>query len=384
MLEVDLACRLGTLDLQIAFSAPDGVTALFGRSGAGKTTIINCVAGLLRPDRGRIVLDGQPLLDTARRLDVPRHRRRIGYVFQDARLFPHLTVRRNLLYGQWFARGGHRRGSLTEVVELLGIDHLLERRPSTLSGGEKQRVAIGRALLADPRLLLLDEPLASLDQARKAEILPYLDRLCREAGIPILFVSHAPDEVARLATTMVLLSGGRVVAGGPVGEVMARLDLGPAGAEIGGGAVLHLLVAGGPNRHGLTLLAHPAGEIEIAATNLRPGSAVRLLIDARDVVLAVSGTRLPGISIRNQLHATVTALGRPVNGLVEVGLDVAGERLRALLTSASAEELGLRPGMSVLALVKSAALGPQAALPEADLRAGLPDPEVAAKSPSRA
>jgi molybdate transport system ATP-binding protein len=214
--------------------------------------------------------------------------------------------------------------------------------------------------------LLLDEPLASLDQARKAEILPYLDRLCREAGIPILFVSHAPDEVARLATTMVLLSGGRVVASGPVGEVMARLDLGPAAAEVAAGAVLHLQVARGPNRHGLTLLTHPAGEIEVAAVDLRPGGSVRLLIDARDVVLALGSAPLPGISIRNQLRATVAALGRPVNGLTEVGLDVAGERLRALVTSASVEELRLRPGTPVLALVKSAALGPQAALPEAD------------------
>ena len=173
MLEVDLACRLGALDLEVGFAADAGVTALFGRSGAGKTTVINAIAGLLRPDRGRIVLDGEPLLDTERGIDVPRHRRRIGYVFQDARLFPHLTVRRNLLYGRWFAGRRRRRGSLDEVVELLGIEPLLDRRPGLLSGGERQRVAIGRALLAAPRLLLLDEPLASLDQARKAEILPY-------------------------------------------------------------------------------------------------------------------------------------------------------------------------------------------------------------------
>ncbi|MFO1047048.1 MAG: molybdenum ABC transporter ATP-binding protein [Geminicoccaceae bacterium] len=364
MLEVELAIRLGALELDVAFATPGGVTALFGRSGSGKTTIVNCVAGLLRPERGRIILGGLPLLDTAQGIDVPRHRRRVGYVFQDARLFPHLTVRRNLLYGSWFARGRQRRGSLAEVVELLGIGHLLDRRPGTLSGGEKQRVAIGRALLADPRLLLLDEPLASLDQARKAEILPYLDRLCREAGIPILFVSHAPDEVARLATSMVLLSGGRVVASGPVGEVMARLDLGPAAAEIGGGAILHLQVASGPNAHGLTLLTHPAGDIEAAAGGLRIGAAVRLRIDARDVVLALGDTPLRGISIRNQLRATVVALGKPANGLTEVGLDVAGERLRALVTTASAEELRLRPGLPVLALVKSAALGPDPALPQ--------------------
>lgn len=364
MLEVDLACRVGALDLDVAFSTMGGVTALFGRSGAGKTTVINAIAGLLRPDRGRVVLDGEPLLDTARGIDVPRHRRRIGYVFQDARLFPHLTVRRNLLYGSWFARGA-RRGSLEEVVGLLGIDHLLDRRPGRLSGGERQRVAIGRALLAAPRLLLLDEPLASLDQARKEEILPYLDRLRREAEIPILFVSHALDEVARLATSMVLLSGGRVAAMGPVGEVMARLDLGPAAADLGGGALLHLQVA--RRQHGLTVLTHPAGEIEVPELDLPTGQTVRLRVDARDVVLALGSAPLAGISIRNQLRGTVTGLGTPAHGTIEVGLDVGGEALRARITAASAEALALRPGLAVLALVKSVALGPDAA--SADLAA---------------
>ena len=310
------------------------------------------------------MLDGEPLLDTARGIDVPRHRRRIGYVFQDARLFPHLTVRRNLLYGRWFAPRGHRRGSLDEVVELLGIGLLLERRPGMLSGGERQRVAIGRALLAGPRLLLLDEPLASLDQARKAEILPYLDRLCREAGIPILFVSHALDEVARLATSMVLLSAGRVVAAGPVGEVMARLDLGPAAADMGGGALLHLRVVRRREAHGLTVLAHPAGEIEVPGLDLPLGQPVRLRVDARDVVLALGTVPLAGISIRNQLRATVIGLGASGHGTTEVGLDVAGEALRARITTASAEALGLRPGLQVLALVKSVALGPDAAAPD--------------------
>ena len=363
MLDVDVKCVLGALDLDVHFASTGGVTALFGRSGAGKTTVINCIAGLLRPDRGRILLDGEPLLDTARGIDVPRHRRRIGYVFQDARLFPHLTVRRNLLYGRWFAPRGHHRGSLAEVVDLLGIGLLLERRPGMLSGGERQRVAIGRALLAGPRLLLLDEPLASLDQARKAEILPYLERLCREAGIPILFVSHALEEVTRLATTMVLLSAGRVVAAGPVGEVLARLDLGPAAAEIGG-ALLHLRVVRLREAHGLTVLAHPSGEIEIPGLALPIGLPVRLRIDARDVVLALGTVPLAGISIRNQLRATVTGLGTSGQGTTDVGLDLAGEALRVRITTASAEALGLRPGLELLALIKSVALGPEAAAPD--------------------
>ena len=365
MLEVDVACRLGALDLDVGFATDAGVTALFGRSGAGKTTVINAIAGLLRPARGRIVLDGEPLLDTAQGIDMPRHRRRIGYVFQDARLFPHLTVRRNLLYGRWFAGTGRRRGSLDEVVELLGIAPLLERRPGMLSGGERQRVAIGRALLAGPRLLLLDEPLAALDQARKAEILPYLDRLCREAGIPILFVSHALEEVTRLATTMVLLSGGRVVATGPVGEVMARLDLGPAAGDVAGGALLHVRVVDRRDEDGLTVLAHPAGEIELAGLDLAIGQALRLRVDARDVVLALGTVPLAGISIRNQLQATVVRLGATADGgTTEVGLDVAGEALRARITTASAKALRLRPGLPVLALVKSVALGPDAATPD--------------------
>lgn len=360
MLEVDIACRLGALELEARFTATGGVTALFGRSGAGKTSVINAVAGLLTPERGRVVLDGEPLLDVGRGIDVPRHRRRIGYVFQDARLFPHLTVRRNLLYGRWFAVPAHRRGSLEEMVELLGIAPLLDRRPGTLSGGERQRVAIGRALLAGPRLLLLDEPLASLDQARKAEILPYLDRLCREAGVPILFVSHALDEVTRLATTMVLLSAGRVVAAGRVGEVLARLDLGPAAAEVGGGALLHARVLAHRACQGLTVLAHPAGEIEVPRLDLPVGQPVRLRIDVRDVVLALADAPLAGISIRNRLRATVIRLGSPQGGVTEVGLDVAGEALRARLTTASAEALRLRPGLELLALVKSVALGPEA------------------------
>ena len=366
MLEVELATALGALRLDVRFTAGERVTALFGRSGAGKTTVINAIAGLLRPDRGRIVLDGEPLLDTKRGIDVPRHRRRIGYVFQDARLFPHLTVRRNLLYGRWLAGRARRRAGLDEVVALLGIGHLLDRRPGLLSGGERQRVAIGRALLAAPRLLLLDEPLASLDQARKAEILPYLDRLCRESGLPILFVSHALEEVTRLATDMVLLSDGRVAAQGPVAELMARLDLRAAESDFGGGALLHAQVASRREADDLTVLVHPAGEIELPGLHLPFGQAVRLRVDARDVVLALGTAPLSAISIRNQLRATVTGLGAAQDGTIEVGLDVAGEALRARITAASAASMGLRPGVAVLALIKSVALGPDAAVPDAE------------------
>jgi molybdate transport system ATP-binding protein len=221
---VDFRHRLGDFELDIRFESRGGVTALFGRSGAGKTSVINVIAGLIRPERGRVSIDGETLVDTEKRIFLPTHRRRVGYVFQEGRLFPHLSVRQNLLYGQWFTARAQRYESLSRVVELLGIGALLERRPGSLSGGEKQRVAIGRALLASPRLLLMDEPLASLDEARKAEILPYIERLRDEVRVPIVYVSHSAAEVTRLASTIVVLSDGRVAASGETASVMARLE----------------------------------------------------------------------------------------------------------------------------------------------------------------
>src|SRR5256886_3586772 len=222
MLSVAVEHRLGDFRLHAAFDSAGGLTALFGRSGSGKTSLVNAIAGLIRPGRGRIVVDGAVLTDTTAGVSVPAHRRRIGYVFQEGRLFPHLTVRQNLLYGRWFAPAAERGGRLDDIVALLGIEALLGRRPALLSGGEKQRVAIGRALLANPRLLLMDEPLASLDEARKSEILPYIERLRDESGVPIVYVSHQVGEVARLATTMVVLTEGRVAAVGPAAAIMGR------------------------------------------------------------------------------------------------------------------------------------------------------------------
>jgi molybdate transport system ATP-binding protein len=214
MLVVDVEKTLGEFALHAAFEAAGGATALFGPSGAGKTSLINMVAGLLRPDRGRIVLDGETLFDAAKRIDVPAWRRRIGCVFQEGRLFPHLSVRHNLDYGRWM--GGHDAdpAAFAHVVELLDIRALLDRRPGKLSGGERQRVAVGRALLMRPRLLLLDEPLASLDEARKADILPYLERLRDEAKVPMIYVSHDAAEVKRIASRVVRLDGGKVTAAG--------------------------------------------------------------------------------------------------------------------------------------------------------------------------
>lgn len=353
MLEVDIACPLGGLTLEARFRAAGGVTALFGRSGVGKTSIVNAIAGLLRPSRGRIALDGRPLFDSARGIDVPRHRRRIGYVFQEARLFPHLTVRQNLLYGRWFAPRGerHRGGSLGEVVDLLGIGDLLARRPGTLSGGERQRVAIGRALLASPCLLLMDEPLASLDHARKDEILPYLDRLRSETGVPIVYVSHALDEVARLADTMVVLTEGRVAAVGPVGEIMARLDLQPLTGRAEAGSVLQAVVARHDERYDLSELDVLGQPIVVPRVADPPGTPVRLRVRARDVAIATMP--LEGLSIRNRLRGPIALLEPSGGAFVELTIDLGGAMLRARVTRQAADELGLAPGRVVTGLIKA-------------------------------
>ena len=214
MLRVDVVKQLGEFSIEAAFASEGRVTGLFGASGAGKTSLISMIAGLLKPDRGTIAIDGETLEDTAARVHVPAHRRRIGYVFQDARLFPHLDVGQNLDYGRRMNRLAHDPANLGRVIDLLDIGKLLDRRPGQLSGGERQRVALGRALLAQPRLLLLDEPLGSLDEERKAEILPYLVRLRDEANVPMVYVSHDADEMRQLATQVVMLRRGRVVAFG--------------------------------------------------------------------------------------------------------------------------------------------------------------------------
>jgi molybdate transport system ATP-binding protein len=241
-LEVDIRKKLGAFSLDVRFEAGSGLTALFGRSGAGKTSVINIIAGLTLPDEGRVIVNGISLVDTARGVVVPRHRRRLGYVFQEGRLFPHLSVRQNLLYGRWFSGDGGRRGDVSDALKMLGIEHLLDRRPAHLSGGEKQRVAIGRALLANPRLLLMDEPLASLDEARRQEIMPYLERLRDKSNIPIVYVSHSVAEVARLATTIIVLSEGRVVSTGPAAETMQRIDLFPLTGRAEAGALIEAII----------------------------------------------------------------------------------------------------------------------------------------------
>lgn len=356
-LRVALRHRMGGFALDLAFEAPGGVTALFGRSGSGKTTVVNAVAGLLAPDWGRVSVDGRTLLDTDRGLGVPPHRRRVGYVFQDARLFPHLSVRGNLLFGRRFAPQRAGEAEVARVVDLLGIGPLLTRRPGALSGGERQRVAIGRALLASPEILLMDEPLASLDEARRAEILPYLERLRDEAGLPVLYVSHSVAEVARLATTVVVLEGGRVVRAGPTAEVLADPEAVPALGVREAGAVLRARVVRHDEADGLTELAVSAGTLWLPRIDAAPGAALRVRIEAGDVILALRPPE--AISALNCLPATVTAVREGEGPGAAVGLRAGEDRLLARVTRRSARSLGLAPGVVCFALVKAVSVAPR-------------------------
>jgi molybdate transport system ATP-binding protein len=353
-LAVEIHHRIGRFTLDVRFSAGSGLTALFGRSGSGKTSTVNAIGGLVRPERGRIAVDDTILLDTERRIFMPPHRRRIGYIFQEGRLFPHLTVRQNLLYGRWFSPRDARYLGLEQIVDLLGIGHLLDRRPAGLSGGEKQRVAIGRALLASPRLLLMDEPLAALDDQRKAEILPFIERLRDELRIPIVYVSHSLREVTRLATTLVLIADGRVQAAGSPVELMSRLDLRPATGRYEAGALLEGHIGRHDNVLELTTLATTAGELRVPLLDLPAGTPIRVRVRARDVMLALAPPE--GFSALNVLAGRVAELAPPDGAIVEVALSCGQGRLLARITRYSVERLGLRPGLAVFAVIKSVAI----------------------------
>ncbi|HUJ97999.1 MAG TPA: molybdenum ABC transporter ATP-binding protein [Stellaceae bacterium] len=356
MIEIEVEKQQGTFRLGAQLALPEtGISALFGRSGAGKTTLVNMLAGLVRPDRGRIAVGGELLFSSERGIDLPPERRRLGYVFQEGRLFPHYSVRGNLLYG---ARRGAARIDFDAVVALLGLAALLDRRPGDLSGGEKQRVAIGRALLAAPRLLLMDEPLASLDAPRKAEILPFIERLRDELHVPVIYVSHAMEEIVRLADTLVLLSDGKVAAVGSVEELTSRLDLRPLTGRYEAGAVIRTTLAGHDVTFGLSELAFPGGRLRVSHLPLPLGTAVRVRIRARDV--ALSRTRPTGISIRNIFAARILEIAPDRGPLVDIRLDIGPPHqqvpLWARITLRSLQELDLAVGSEVFALLKTVAL----------------------------
>ena len=353
MLSVSLRHGFPGFTLDAAFEAARGVTALFGRSGSGKTTIVNAVAGLLRPDRGRIVVGGHVLMDSATGAFLPPHKRRIGYVFQDARLFPHLSVRQNLTYGARFAPRGAQGPTLDHVVDLLGIGRLLERRPALLSGGEKARVAIGRALLSRPELLILDEPLAALDDRRRAAILPYLERLQGETAIPILYISHVIAEVARLANTLVLVDAGRVSRAGPLEELLsdpataALLDSDEVGAVLPG-------IVAGQEGDGLTRITSPAGDLLMPGLAAPAGRPVRVRVRAAEVIVSMAPPQ--DSSALNVLPATVSRIeAEGPMALVQLRL-AGGAALLARITRRSVAALALEPGTACHATIKSAGL----------------------------
>ncbi|HTD90724.1 MAG TPA: molybdenum ABC transporter ATP-binding protein, partial [Burkholderiales bacterium] len=320
----------------------------------GKTTLVNAIAGLIRPREGRVVFDGETLFDSARGIHVRAGRRRFGYVFQEGRLFPHLTVRQNLAYSHWFNRTLHSAGHFKHMVELLGIGALLQRRPAQLSGGEKQRVAIGRALLAQPRLLLLDEPLASLDAQRKDEILRYLRLLRDETRIPMVYVSHAVEEVLELADQVVLLASGRVVTAGSVEAVMGRPDLRTSAGVFEGGAVIEARVNSIDAEDGIATLVFDGGTLTVGQFDTQIGESVRVRIRAREVSIALESPR--HISIQNILQGKIIAVDAPHGSSVNVTIAVGAATLRSRITKRAARQLALKPGLVVYALIKAVSL----------------------------
>jgi len=350
--EIRLRHAQGDFLLDAEFQIGAGVTALFGPSGAGKSTIINAIAGLIRPDEGRVTLDGDTLFDSARGISVPAPERRIGVVFQDARLFPHLSVKGNLLFGWRRAREKATQGEIEHVVALLGLETLLERKPRTLSGGERSRVALGRALLMSPRILLLDEPLAALDAARKGEIFPYFERLHDETKIPMLYVSHAADEVARLADRVVLIRAGRITAEGSIFDITSRLDLLTGTDRLAPGTVLDAVVV----RHdesGLSELSFAGQRLIVPRVAREAGAHVRVRIDAQDVMLAL--IEPAQVSANNILPAAVRADGPGPEA--DVQLSIGDAKLLARITKRSAARLALAPGTRLFAVIKSVTVG---------------------------
>ena len=354
MLELDVTIRRGAFVVEAAFAADAPIVALFGRSGSGKSTLVNAIAGVVRPARGRIAVGGRALFDAARGIDLAPESRRVGYVFQDALLFPHMSVAANLAYGERLTPPAERFVEHDRVVDLLDLGRLLGRRPASLSGGERQRAAIGRALLASPRILLMDEPLASLDAPRKAEILAYIELLRDELRLPIVYVSHALEEVTRLADSMVLLAEGRVVAQGGVAEVLARPEMQAHTPRYEAGAVIEARVARHDEKSGLTMLAFGDGELVVANLDALPGEPVRARIRSRDVALALVPPR--DASFQNVLAATVESVGEEFGAIVDVSLRVGATPLVARVTRASVERLAIVPGRKVYALVKAIAI----------------------------
>ena len=350
MLELNFTQTLGTHCLSINETLPtSGITAIFGVSGAGKTSLINAISGLTRPQKGRIVLNGRVLNDAEKRICLAPEKRRVGYVFQDARLFPHYKVRGNLKYGMAKSMGGQ----FDKLVALLGIEALLDRLPGSLSGGEKQRVAIGRALLTAPELLLLDEPLASLDIPRKRELLPYLQRLAREIHIPMLYVSHSLDEIQHLADNVLVLEAGSVKAFGDLETVWSSSVMHPWLPQDQQSTILNVAVAAQHPHYAMTALALGEQQIWVNYLDRPVGEATRIRIQASDVSLVLAQPQQT--SIRNILPAQVVQCF-DAHGQIEVQLDVSGRTLWARISPWAKDDLGVTPGQWLYAQIKSVSI----------------------------
>jgi len=357
MIEVRLQLKYSGFALDVDLQLPGrGVTALYGHSGSGKTTCLRCIAGLERADEGFIRINDEVWQDSHNGLFVPPHKRALGYVFQEASLFPHLSVLANLQFGLKRIPRQQRRVDMDQATALLGIGHLLDRHPQHLSGGERQRVGIARALLTSPQLLLMDEPLAALDSKRKSEILPYLERLHDELEIPVLYVSHAQDEVARLADHIVLLSDGNALASGPIGETLARLDL-PMALGDDAGVVINGTVSAYDTHYQLLSLQLPDSplQVRVAHAPLDLGKHLRFKVQARDVSLSLQAEEHS--SILNRLPVTVTQeIPADNNAHVLVRLDAGGTPLLARITRFSRDQLQLHPGQVLWAQIKAVAV----------------------------
>lgn len=353
-IELRFDLPLGGFALDVKLEIPGrGVTAVFGHSGSGKTTLLRCVAGLERARHGYLSVNGVAWQDSAKGLFRPAHQRPLGYVFQEASLFPHLTVRKNLLYGWKRIPPEARRIGFDRVVELLGLGNLLERAPARLSGGERQRAAVARALLTSPEILLMDEPLSALDANSKAEILPFLERLHDELSIPVLYISHSPEEVIRLADHLVLMEKGGVVAHGPIAELATRLDLQMARGE-SASALINATVEAHDDHYHLTYLRFPGGRLSVGRQRFEIGHPVRVALHAKDVSLTLDPPQRT--SILNSFAATVLEFAPEPPARAIVRLDCGGAVLLARITWKSAENLGLEVGQRLYAQVKAVAL----------------------------
>jgi molybdate transport system ATP-binding protein len=351
VLSVSVSGEAGSFPVEAHFEAGRGITALFGASGAGKTTVLKMIAGTNRPHTGRIVAGGRVLFDRAAGVDLAPSKRQVGFVFQDGRLFPHLSVRRNLDYARWAGRRAAVR-PFAEVAALLGLEHHLDRSPDTLSGGERQRVAIGRALLSDPAILILDEPLSSLDHARRGEIMPYLEAIREETSIPILYVSHEIDEIARLADTLVVMTGGKTIAAGPAPQVFGNPNVLPILGRERAGSLIEGIVTAIDAGFGLANVDAEGAALEIPADGLRVGQHVRLRIQANDV--AIAATRPEDLSVRNIIRCQIDTISSDAGSPhCSIGLAIGSQRLQARITRKSLVELGLGVGGTVHALLKA-------------------------------